>query len=195
MTEPRYQRLTRSRARTAFGIISTARSSLWLGDDHLLVIDTSGFTETYKRFYLRDIQAFQLRQTSRWIHWAVVWGGLASLWGAWAILLVEVRYLFAGLAGGFLLVLALHLAGGPSCVCHLRTAVQTEELPSLNRVRRARKILARLRSLIEGVQGQLAPEEFAARLRDVEAPASPIASGPGSAPRTEEDPDVPPRIV
>jgi hypothetical protein len=195
MTEPRYTRLTRSRARTAFGIISTARSSLWLGDDHVLLIDTSGFTESYKRFYFRDIQAFVLRGTTRWIHWGIAWGVFASLCIAWAFLLSEARYLFAALAAGFLLVLALHLAAGPSCVCHLRTAVQTEELPSLNRVRRARKILARLRQLIEGVQGQLAPEEFAAQLREAPAPASHIASELGSATVTGEDPNVPPRIV
>src|SRR5882724_2221817 len=32
-------------------------SSLWLGPDHLLVVEIAGITEKYRRFYFRDIQA------------------------------------------------------------------------------------------------------------------------------------------
>jgi hypothetical protein len=31
--------------------------SLWLGEDHLLCVDSNGYAETYKRFYFRDVQA------------------------------------------------------------------------------------------------------------------------------------------
>jgi hypothetical protein len=44
----------------------------------------------------------------------------------------------------------------------LRTAVQTEELPSLGRVRNAEKALALLSPLIEQAQGRLTPEELQA---------------------------------
>jgi hypothetical protein len=68
--------------------------------------------------------------------------------------------------------LVANLLLGPTCVCHLKTAVQTEELPSLRRLRRARKVLARLRPLIVAAQGELTLGEIAARTGQ--------ASGPGA---------------
>jgi hypothetical protein len=169
-----------------------------LGEDHLLAIDTSGYTETYKRFYFRDIQAFMVRRTSHWIIWGVVFGVLAIPFGALAIFdpigEAVAGWIFGCAAGVFLLALALDLAAGPSCVCQVRTAVQTEELPSLNRLRRARKVLGRLRPLIAGVQGQLAPEEIAARLREGDMAAPPVAYGAGTAQEAVDDPNAPPRI-
>jgi hypothetical protein len=168
-----------------------------LGEDHLLAIDTSGYTETYKRFYLRDIQAFLLRQTGYWVIWGVAFGVLATAFSALAISIREAvaQWVFGSLAGVCLLVLLLDLAAGPSCVCHVRTAVQTEELPSLNRLRRARKVLNRLRPLIAGVQGQLVPEDIAVRLREGDSPVPPAAYGPGTAQEVVEDPNVPPKVV
>ncbi len=98
-------------------------------------------------------------------------------------------------AAVFLLALILDLAAGPSCVCHVRTAVQTEELASLSRMRRARRVLDRLRLFIVRVQGQLAPEEIAARLGARDSLVPPVAYEPGSAPEALEDPNVPPKIV
>jgi hypothetical protein len=199
MTEPRYQRLTRSRPRASFGVISTSRSCLWLGEDHLLAIDTSGYTETYKRFYFRDIQAFVLRQSRHWIVWGVVFGVLASAFGLFAIVNpigeALARWILGCVAAVFLMALLLDLAAGPSCVCHVRTAVQTEELPSLNRLRRARRVLHRLRPLIVAAQGQLAPEEIAARLRETDTPLPPVADGPTATPALAEDPNVPPKLA
>ena len=62
MAEKEYQRLTRARLRRAgfFTAVAT-RSSLWLGKDHLLCIDSNGYGEDYKRFYFRDIQTITLR--------------------------------------------------------------------------------------------------------------------------------------
>ena len=87
----------------------------------------------------------------------------------------------------FLLLLLLNTLRGSACVCHLRTAVQEEELPSLNRVRRARKVLDRLRPLIAATQGQLAPEEIQARLQEL---ASQQSAG-----YVADDPNAPPRII
>src|SRR5947208_5263032 len=65
MAEKEYKRLTRARVRSSFAVISAARSSLWLGADHLLCVDSTGYTETYKRFYFRDIQAITICRTAR----------------------------------------------------------------------------------------------------------------------------------
>ena len=59
---------------------------------------------------------------------------------------------FASLAACFVVVLVTHLAFGPTCSVTIRTAVQTERLPSLGRLRIARRVLARVRPLITAAQ-------------------------------------------
>ena len=61
MAQTEYQRLTRTKSQ--HGVVTSGRSSLWLGKDHLLRIDSSGYTENYRRFFLRDIQAVIIRKT------------------------------------------------------------------------------------------------------------------------------------
>jgi hypothetical protein len=64
----------------------------------------------------------------------------------------------AGAAFLWLLLLAYHLLSGPTCICYLRTAVQFEALPSLYRIKTARKAIALLRQRIEAYQGPLPAE-------------------------------------
>ena len=44
-------------------IVSTTVCRLYLADDHLLQVAQDRLTETYLRFYFRDIQAFLIRRT------------------------------------------------------------------------------------------------------------------------------------
>ena len=157
MAEREYRRLARARARSRFAVALTARTSLWLGKDHLLQIDSNGYTETYKRFYFRDIQALVFSRTDNWLYQAVVLGGLACLFVLIAILGggPVMAWVFGILAAILGLAAGLDLLSGPTAKCYVRTAVQTETLVSLNRVRRARKVFARLRPLISSVQGEL----------------------------------------
>ena len=200
MAEKEYQRLTRARLRRAgfFTAVAT-RSSLWLGKDHLLGIDSNGYGEDYKRFYFRDIQAVTIRKTTRRRLWNWILAiPLAPCFIVLIVGLVDIsrRQIqtddYWGLIGWgipFGIVLGLMLTNtlrGPGCVCHLHTAVQTEELPSLNRVRRARMVLDRLRPLIAAAQGQLAPEEIPARMQEL---ASQQSAG-----YVVDDPNAPPRI-
>src|ERR1017187_936684 len=51
------------------------RNTLWLGPDHLLLVDSTRFSETYKRFYLRDIQTVIIRKAPRFVlpyYWVVL---------------------------------------------------------------------------------------------------------------------------
>jgi hypothetical protein len=73
--------------------------------------------------------------------------------------------------------LAANTLMGPTCVCHLKTAVQTEELTPLRRLRRARKVLARVRPLIVAAQGELTPEEIAARMAQPSQPGAATEAG------------------
>jgi hypothetical protein len=197
--DPQYQRLTWAHRRgTSFFAFSPARSSLWLGGDHLLCIDSTGYNERYKRFYFRDIQAVVLRKTEHGGIWALAFGSLLGLCTLFAFvsrdtLLPYVLGTLAGLSG---LALVLQLAAGPTCVCQVRTAVQVEELPALNRVRRARKVLARLRPIIAAAQGELSPEQVATRFQHERG----VTSAPdeknvsGAATEAVENPAVPPKI-
>jgi hypothetical protein len=179
MTEQGYQRLARGRRRTNVGVaVSAGLSSLWLGPDHLLSIDSTGYTEEYKRFYYRDIQAITIRRTSR-----RGIGGLLIMPPLFIFSLLTVfvnepgLQIFFGIIAGVLgLMLVYNFAAGPTTVCYLRSAVQTEELPAMNRLRRARKALARLQPLIAAAQGELSSAELSSRVSDffAEKPASPV---------------------
>jgi TctA family transporter len=191
MAQPVYHRLTRDRMPNQFAVVSVVRSSLWLGSDHLLLVQRGGFTETYKRFYFRDIQAITVQETRRRTIWNAVlmvplgicliglvicaiprMNGVAMI--VWAI--------FGGL---FLLPFVVNNLRGTACACQLRTAVQTEEIASLSRVRQTRKVLAKIRPLIVAAQGQLTPEEVSARMQaavgeeySATNPEPPAASAP-----------------
>jgi hypothetical protein len=179
MRQQEYQRLTRARSRAGFAVLFVSRSSLWLGKDHLLCIDSGGYSESYKRFYFRDIQAISILRTDRHQWWNAILGFIVFVFFIFAIGVapktpfarwsdgqIAGEAVLGGVMGLCLLLLLVNFLLGPACNCFLRTAVQSEELSSLNRVRRARKALERIRSLIVAVQGEVAPEEIAARMRD-----------------------------
>lgn len=184
-----YLKLTPPRRTAGFAIVTVTRSNLWLGSDHLLCVESEGFNESYRRFYFRDIQAITLRKTQRALVTGLVTGLLAGLF---AVLMVSVsdvagKWLLAILATLCGIPFLLNLLYGPTCECELRTAVQTEKVPSMSRVRRARRVLHRIRPLIAEAQGQLSPEDIASRFRDrlaapgTEPPVAQPASGTGNA--------------
>ena len=186
MAQREYIKLTPPRRTAGFSVVSVTRSNLWLGSDHLLCVETEGFSENYRRFYFRDIQAITLRQTQRALVIALVTGVVTALFAALAIYFNDVngKWVLGILATLCGIPFLLNLVYGPTCACQLRTAVQTEDVPSLGRVRRARRVLNRLRPLIVEAQGQLTPEEVAAQFRDrVAAPGSepPLAKPTGDA--------------
>lgn len=173
-----YQRLPGRGA----GLVSFHR--LYLGPDHLLLVTSTGYSETYRRFYFRDIQAIVLQKTAAWAVWNGVLGSLSAL----CALLVTVYLIGRAPEMMVPLVLGLVLAPfsvvplvwnlllGPTCVCLLGTAVQTTKMPTLGRLRTARRVVARIKPLIEAVQGPLPPDA----LRELEArkPAPPAVAAP-----------------
>jgi hypothetical protein len=195
MAELEYVRLTRSGSRSSFGIISVSRSSLWLGKDHVLCIETTGYKESYKRFYFFDVQAILLRKTADWIVWSAVFGTAAGGFGLLAFAASEAvfRGITAGVGGLSVLAFLLNLAAGPSCKCYLRTAVQVEELPSLNRFRRAYKALTRLRPLLIAAQGQVAPEEISGTQETMVSSTTDSVAVPAASPEPGSNVSNPPR--
>ena len=187
MAESEYKRLTRGHVRAGFAVAVTSRCSLWLGQDHLLFIDSNGYTESYKRFYFRDIQTFTVALTKRRLVWNWILGSLTGLcvigWIADAssssptssvgaiIFGILVTLLFA-------IPLLVNNLLGPTCTCQIKTAVQAEELPPLNRLHRARRVLARLRSLINESQRQLVLETPLEKPAQAAPPAAMANIGP-----------------
>ena len=68
MSKPKEYVKLPGKGRSSFAIASPTRYSLWLGNDHLLSVMNEGYSEGYKRFLFKDIQAITLRKTP---HWAV----------------------------------------------------------------------------------------------------------------------------
>jgi hypothetical protein len=178
MAETKYKRLTHMRSRSTFAVALMSRSSLWLGEDHLLCVDSNGYTETYKRFYFRDIQAITTRQTKRRLIWNWILGILAAFclascnFGSLFKSQPDVKTLVFLSIAIFILGIPLLFNNiyGRTCVCQLRTAVQIEDLPSLRRVRQTRKVLEKIRPLIIAAQGQLSPEEISVRMQETIQP-------------------------
>ena len=135
--------------------------SLWMGEDHLLLVDSTRVSEMYQRFYLRDIQTIIVRKTPRFripYYWTVLAVFLlivsvvstrpfrpALFWPSFLLLAAVVVYLY--LASMF-----------QSCTCHLITRVTKAELPSLFRLRAAQNFVDALSPRLIATQGQLAAD-------------------------------------
>ena len=137
-------------------------ASLWLGEDHLLSVKTWGFREEYRRFYFDDIQAISVRRTNRWM-WS---GAVAGVFLAGCLVAAlalgaerEAQITFFVLAALPAVLLAWNLALGPSCLTTATTAVQTEELSALNRVRQVERVMEKVRPLIWAAQRKPAGPE------------------------------------
>ncbi|MFN2621772.1 MAG: hypothetical protein ABR611_02910 [Chthoniobacterales bacterium] len=152
---PSYRRMPgRGRKTTAWIGLATV-NTIWLASDHLLLRESVyGLSESYKRFYFRDIQAFIVRRSPRWIAWISIWTVLSLVftfcWGmtqrrGWGWPVMAALCFFLAM---------IQLARGPSCVTYLLTAVQRELLGSLNTLRKARRVLKTVVPLIEEKQGK-----------------------------------------
>jgi hypothetical protein len=142
------------------------RVTLYLAPDHLLYVSGTGFSESYRRFYYRDIHAVTVRKT--------VNGALFNALGGTLLFLCLVVALSSGGAAGWIgwgfsaglcvTLLLVNILRGPTCVCDIHTAVQSRRLYSVNRLRRAAKFLAVLRPLLLAAQGDIAPDELRQRI-------------------------------
>lgn len=197
MSEPaiKYKRIRGWGSRRRGFLFRAARCSVWLGPDHLLSVDRSWINESYKRFYFRDIQSITIEQTRTALVWNYVFGSVAVFVGLVFYAFAEsagdggAGWLVTGgiIAGACLFCMVVGMLRGPSCICRLRTAVQTEELPSLGRTRAARRALFRIKPLIEEAQGALTEGQLASRITETAGETAPMRpyQAPPSAPMIE----------
>ncbi|MEY4388128.1 MAG: hypothetical protein RLY20_3411 [Verrucomicrobiota bacterium] len=201
MPESEYIRLAKPHMKSGVQVASSNRSSLWLGKDHLLCVETTGYTETYKRFFFRDIQVFTLHRTSRRLTLGILLSlpivGCLTIVGFAISDIAQRRTTDSGdviglsVLGGLIVLFGvpfiLNLVRGPGCVCTLRTAVQDEEIPAIKRVQQAEKIFTRVRPLIAEAQGTLTREELPARLAEL--------ANQSATRLVVDDPNLPPRMI
>ncbi len=148
--------------------------TLWLGADHLLLIYSRFGFEDYKRFYFPDIQSIITQKTTGGKVQNVILGSLLGFSSLMIIFTDGVWALFNGImAGCSFLLLMVNWLRGPTCVTWLQTAVQTEKLPSLHRLKKAQRVMARLKPLIENVQGPLNPQALNLEPPKVQKPSPP----------------------
>jgi hypothetical protein len=182
-----YRRLARPRRPRRRGFLTylATRSSLWLGQDHLLNIDSTGYSEDFRRFFFRDIQSITIRTTQRRSFWNLGLGillalclaeltfGSSAAFDPWGIFILALSAFFA-------VLVIVNNALGQTCTVLIQTAVQVEEIPSLSRVPRAQRILGLIQPLIATSQGRLTPEGVVARIREANAiPEARAATAPG----------------
>lgn len=155
-------------------------SQLWLGSDHLLHVTSTGYTENYRRCYLRDIQSMLIVHTGRRSYIGIALSVV--------VLIVAVIMRSAGsgvvgyviMAGVFLPFFIWNHLLGSGCRVVVITSTQQEKVPSLSRLPKTRRIMAELKPLIEAAQADLssAPEEAGVRGAPAAAPVQTGSSLP-----------------
>lgn len=163
-----YTRLTRSPV--SFGVYR----HLWLADDHIMQVESTGYSENYQRFRFEDIQGFFVT-TSNWrIWWNIVWGlwvivaglAFAGALSNYETPVVSAVFLIIGLT-----FLCWNSLLGRTCRVFIVTKVQTVQLGSIGRRRTFNRVMARIQPLITAAQASLVnnEQEFA---RAAETPPS-----------------------
>jgi hypothetical protein len=154
MAEETYKRLPGRGSNTIFAV------KLWLAKDHLLLVESMGFSESYKRFYFRDIESITVTHTRRRLIINVVLAVFATLFTL-PILLGDLAttIVCSILALPIYALIVVNNIKGPACVCHLTTAVQREKLAPLSRCKRAEKILREIEPLILAAQTSPEPRQ------------------------------------
>ena len=139
------------------------RASLYLGGDHLLSVHNSGYTESYKRFYFRDIQAIVTQKTGDGTLWSIFFSIFTAAWILIALIIDDpvLSIVFGWMpAGLFLFSFIVNLFRGPTCKSYIYTAVTKEKLHSLGRLRNTQRVMNQVRPFIETAQGRLTAGEL-----------------------------------
>jgi len=119
--------------------------------------------ERYNRFYFADIQAVTICQTQTGLVWNILFGtgaGLLTL-GAIADGLGPLILVWLAI---FTVPLVVNISLGPTCSCHIYTAVSTHKMPCFNRLPKAIMFLQTIKPLLAEIQGEVRDEEIVERV-------------------------------
>jgi len=172
-----YRRL---RGRGYQGLVRPTLSRLYLGPDHLLLVEIEGYDEKYRRFYFRDVQTIAVRRDMRRMGLNLA---LGIIWGLLSLALIgpalQGWFYPLGIASSlFILLILVNTLRGATCAAYISTAAGTKRLYALHRLPLARRCLQEIRPLIQRAQ-----EDLAARLAP--PPEATAADSPEGPPRPE----------
>jgi hypothetical protein len=136
---------------TGRGKLAAIRTRLYEGPDHLLLVQSAGYTEEYKRVFYRDVRYAIARKDQ-----GQVWQGVVSgcfFLAACLLFLTPMHPVgVAIICFPFLIWFVLNLVLGPTCRIYINTDVQTIELPVPRR-------LGRLPKLVTFLNTKISPEQ------------------------------------
>jgi hypothetical protein len=172
------------------GRLAVTTMSLWQGPDHLLQIERDGYAENYRRFHYADIEIFTIRLDNRRRNIAIVFGIIVGAMVLLAILLNTGggSIFFLCCAGFFMIPFIYNLVRGPTCIVHVTTAVQREELQSVRRVKQALRLMQVVRDQAAQTQGVLAPDMVRVKF---ELQNAPLGFTPPPPPAISESQPIP----
>src|SRR3954469_18983648 len=167
------------------GRLASSAMSLWQGADHLLQIERDHYAESYRRFYFADIEIFTIRLDNRRRNIAIVFGIVVAAMVFLAVVLNTggASIFFLCCAGFFMIPFIYNLVRGPTCIVHVTTAVQREELQSVRRVKQALRLMQVIRDQAAQTQGVLAPDMVRVKF---ELQNAPVGFTPPPAPTISE---------
>ena len=144
--------------RGSFQIAS--RSRVYAAPDHLLVVQSTGYTEEYKRLFFRDILYIDVRKTNSQVIGAVVSAILTLLLAL--LYFAKIPAIAVTLfCAPFLVWFIINLFRGPTCVCYISTNVQTLKLPAPRRMKKVATMVGFLRARMAAFDSANAPQSAA----------------------------------
>ncbi len=137
---------------------------IWIGPDHLLIVESTGISERYKRFFFKDIQAIRLIQTKNTMGKYILLPalflvvGFLGVW-AWRSSAQELAFFPAIAFLGLIYYLIRMFIKGPYCECWVYSSVQKEKIKPVTTLKTGTKLLDILVPKIEEMQGTLPVEK------------------------------------
>ena len=137
-----------------------ARARMLTAPDHLLIMQSTFFTEEYKRVFFRDIRYIDVQRTSGQ-EWMAVISAILTL----LIALLYFVYLpviaVVIFCSPFALWVIINIYLGPTCKCQINTSVQTLQLPAPRRVKKVPPLIAYIRTQTAAFNSAPTPQSVA----------------------------------
>jgi hypothetical protein len=161
-----FQKLPGRLTSMRFRVSGAGQVSLWLGEDCLVQTRMMFCREHYNRFDYKEIQALVLRRTARGMIYNLILGGLAAIFAGLGFYVnnSDAWIAFGVIIAFWLILLLINAIRGATCRCTLQTSLGSKPLPTLNRMRPAKRAMARIAERVEAVQGALPPQDAAERM-------------------------------
>jgi low affinity Fe/Cu permease len=135
-------------------LLPGVRHDLYLGPDHLLLVEQVVFAERYKRFYYTDIQYISVAKSGRSVGFTISFTillicGLPFFLGWQYPVLLGIAIALTVMFGSLLIY---NLMLGPSCLVQIKTETQLRRIPPLERLPTYEKRLVEIQKRILAAQ-------------------------------------------